>query len=58
MDAAYKTSQLNNTRKENEYQNILPKMPCREDIRCDVDENMWPNTEDRADFYIIYIFII
>ncbi len=24
-----------------------------EDIRCDVDENMWPNAEDRADFLFI-----
>ncbi len=28
-----------------------------EDIRCDVDENMWPNAEDRADWKITFLFI-
>ncbi|XP_051575674.1 uncharacterized protein LOC127453390 [Myxocyprinus asiaticus] len=28
---------------------FFPRCLAREDIRCDVDENMWPNAEDRAD---------
>ncbi|KAI2649092.1 Insertion element IS630 uncharacterized 39 kDa protein [Labeo rohita] len=28
---------------------FFPRCLAREDIRCDVDENMWPNAEDRAE---------
>lgn len=28
---------------------FFPRCLAREDIRCDVDENMWPNAEDQAD---------
>ncbi len=28
---------------------FFPRCLAREDIRCDVDENMWSNAEDRAD---------
>ncbi len=44
-----KTSQLNNTRKDKAYQRFFPRCLAREDIRCDLDENMWPNAEDQAD---------
>ncbi len=55
MDAAYKTSQLNNTRKDKEYQNILPKMPCQRRYQ------MWCGWEHvakqrRPGRFYIYIF--
>ncbi|KAJ8365441.1 hypothetical protein SKAU_G00142720 [Synaphobranchus kaupii] len=28
---------------------FYPRCIARDDIRCDVDENMWPNAEDRID---------
>ncbi len=53
-----KTSQLNNTRKDKEYQNILPKMPCQRRYQ------MWCGWEHVAKhrrpgrFYIYIYFII
>ncbi len=35
---------------------FFPRCLAREDIRCDVDENMWPDAEDQAD-KITFIYI-
>ncbi len=38
---------------------FFPRCLAREDIRCDVDENMWPNAEVLMwVFYCLYIHII
>lgn len=31
-----------------------PRSIARENIRCDVDENMWPNAEDSIDFILFF----
>ena len=32
-----------------------PMCMAREDIRCNIDENLWPNPEDQADLYFVFV---